>query len=179
MRNLISFVKSDLAALEGQRGILAFCWRYWADPSFATLCRWRTACHFQGGGQVGRVLAKFLWRRNIRASSCFLSPKAELGKAIVLPHATAIVVGEGVRIGNGVVIYQGVTLGLKSSGADGYPMIEDRARLFAGACVLGPVTVGADAVVAANAVVTRNVTPRSVVAGVPARPLKQPANSAS
>jgi len=168
---LRSLFASDLAALKGGRGVPAFCLRYWADPSFATLCRWRAACHFRSRGRVGRVIAKVLWRRNVRLAACFLSPNAVLGKALVLPHATGIVVGEGVKIGDGVVIYQGVTLGLKSPSLDGYPVIADGVSLFAGACVLGPVTVGANAIVAANAVVTRNVDSGLVVAGVPARPL--------
>jgi serine O-acetyltransferase len=74
-------------------------------------------------------------------------------------------------IGNDVQIRHGVTLGLARHGAaiTELPIVEDRVVVGAGACVLGPITVGHDSVIAANAVVTHDVPPHSLVAGVPAR----------
>lgn len=172
MKTLLSQTFSDLEALKQDKSAFGLLKRYWSDPSFAVVCRWRLSCYYRGRGLIGAIFSKILWKWNIKQSACFLSPMASVGAGVILPHASAIVVGEGVVIGSNVTIYQGVTLGLKSSDSIGYPIVEDGARIFAGACLLGPVTVGKNAVVAANAVVTRDVAPNTVVGGIPAKPLK-------
>lgn len=96
---------------------------------------------------------------------------AKIGMGIRFPHPFGIVIGEGVVIGQAVSIWQQVTIG--SSGREGrqreYPIINDNVRLFAKCTVIGAVTVGEKAVIAAGAVVTADVPPGSTVAGVPAR----------
>lgn len=172
MNTLLSQILSDLEALKQNKSATALIKRYWSDPSFAVVCRWRLSRHYRGRGSFGMFVSKFLWKRNVKHSACFLSPMASIGSGIVLPHASAIVVGEGVVIGDNVTIYQGVTLGLKSSDSVGYPVVEDGVRIFAGACLLGPITIGKNAIIAANAVVTRDVAPDTIVGGIPAKALR-------
>jgi serine O-acetyltransferase len=76
-------------------------------------------------------------------------------------------------IGNDVQIRHDTTLGSvhlrDSDRSDQLPVIEDRAEIGSGACVLGPITLGRGAVVGANAVVLQSVPPEATVFGVPAR----------
>ncbi len=71
-----------------------------------------------------------------------------------MPHPIGIVIGSGAKIGSNVSIFQNVTLGRDGSGQ--YPTIGDETRLFAGAVVVGGVTVSARSRVPANSVVNTN-----------------------
>lgn len=82
-----------------------------------------------------------------------------------LPHPQGIVVGSRVRLGEGVVIGQQVTLGGRDLNIEHMPSIHDGVYLGAGCKVLGDVVVGRGATVGANAVVTKNVPPGAVVVG--------------
>lgn len=96
------------------------------------------------------------------------SESAEIGPGLFMWHGYATTV-RAVRIGEDCQIGQLVTVGYSDKG--GPPTLGDRVRIAPGAMVLGPVTIGDDAVVGANAVVVTDVAPATVVGGVPARPL--------
>lgn len=88
------------------------------------------------------------------------------------PHPIAIVIGEGVRLGERVTIYQGVTLGGARRGdwqTGTYPVIGDDVVLFAGAVVIGGVTIGKGCIIGANSVVLQDVPDGHTAVGVPAR----------
>lgn len=119
-----------------------------------------------------RKVALVLLERRLRARfGCFVARKAVIGDRCQFPHPVGIVIGEGAIIGDGCVIYQNVTIGAQRSG-DGkrglYPRIGDNVTIFAGAAILGPVTIGSNATVGANAVVLRDVPDAAVAVGVPA-----------
>ncbi len=87
-----------------------------------------------------------------------------------IDHGHGIVIGETTEIGDDVMIYQGVTLG--GTGKDigkRHPTIESGVMIGAGAKVLGPITIGKNAKVAAGAVVVSDVEPNSTVVGVPGK----------
>ncbi len=85
-----------------------------------------------------------------------------------IDHATGVVIGETAEVGADVTIYQGVTLGGTSlDKGKRHPTVGDRVVIGAGAKILGPVTIGHDSQVGANAVVVKPVPPGSVVVGVP------------
>jgi len=94
-----------------------------------------------------------------------------LGEGIYFVHTVGTVIGGDAVIGDRVVFMGNNTVG--TARGDGYPVIEDDVVLGAGARVLGPIRVGAGSVVGANAVVLRDVPPRSLAVGIPAevRPL--------
>ncbi|HXZ77556.1 MAG TPA: serine O-acetyltransferase EpsC [Streptosporangiaceae bacterium] len=97
-----------------------------------------------------------------------IHPAAILGTAVFIDHATGVVIGETAEVGNDVTIYQGVTLGGTSLNAGKrHPTVGDRVTIGAGAKVLGPITIGEDSRIGANAVVVKPVPPSSVVVGVP------------
>jgi len=97
-----------------------------------------------------------------------IHPGAVIGDALFIDHATGVVVGETAVIGDHVTLYQGVTLGGTSlEPGKRHPTVGDRVTIGAGAKVLGPVVIGHDSRIGANAVVVRDVPPHSVVVGVP------------
>nr|WP_286198736.1 hypothetical protein [Mesorhizobium sp. BR1-1-16] len=97
---------------------------------------------------------------------------AVIAPSVSFPHPTGIVIGDGVIIGERAKIYQNVTLGGARVGdqkANNYPTIGQDTVLFAGVVVVGKVTVGANCIVGANAVVLSDVPDGAVAVGSPAR----------
>lgn len=97
--------------------------------------------------------------------------RAEIGRGLVLPHPGGIVLGSA-SIGDDVTIFQNVTLGARSFDA-GYdlsrrPILHSGVTVGSGAVILGPVTIGERATVAANSLVLADVPPTCTAMGVPA-----------
>ena len=97
-----------------------------------------------------------------------IHPGATIGRRVCIDHGHGVVIGETAEVGDDVMIYQGVTLG--GTGKDvgkRHPTIENGVMIGAGAKVLGPITIGRNAKVAAGAVVVKDVEPNCTVVGVP------------
>jgi serine O-acetyltransferase len=136
----------------------------------------RLAQHFERGGR--RRLSRWMGQRLQREFGCTVSPKSEIGPGLKLPHPNGIVIGEGVVIGERCTIFQQVTIGGARTGdwrRGAYPCIKSDVTIFAGAKLLGQISIGSNVTVGANAVVTRDVPDDHVAVGVPAfnRPIKQ------
>jgi serine O-acetyltransferase len=99
---------------------------------------------------------------------CVIGRGAEFGPGFVLIHADGVVINGGVRGGAGVLLEHQVTIGAERRQS---PVLGDRVFVGAGARILGPVTVGTDARVGANAVVVKDVAPGTTVVGIPAMPV--------
>lgn len=103
-----------------------------------------------------------------------IHPGATIGRFFFIDHGFTVI-GETATIGDNVTIYQNVTLGgtNPSTGVGGkrHPTLEDDVVIGSGAQVLGPITIGQGGRVGANAVVTKDVLPRTTVVGIPARPV--------
>ncbi|THG33502.1 serine O-acetyltransferase EpsC [Naasia lichenicola] len=98
-----------------------------------------------------------------------IHPGATIGRRFFIDHGMGVVIGETAVVGDDVMIYHGVTLGGTSSErTKRHPTLEDRVVIGAGATILGPITLGADSVVGAGAVVVRDAPPASLLVGVPA-----------
>lgn len=97
----------------------------------------------------------------------------KVGRRVRIWHHGGCVLG-ALYIGDDVQIRHNVTLGLAHHGAPMtlLPIVEDRVIIGAGACVLGPITIGHDSIIAANAVVTHDVPPYSLVGGIPGKVLR-------
>ncbi|MEQ8699418.1 MAG: serine O-acetyltransferase EpsC [Bauldia litoralis] len=134
-------------------------------------------------------VASWLWRHRLRILGRWVSqwgrfwtgieihPGAKIGRRVFIDHGMGVVVGETAEIGDDVTLYHGVTLGGTAPAIDSdkqrnvkrHPTLEDGVIVGAGAQVLGPITVGRNARVGANAVVVREVSPGMTVTGIPAR----------
>ncbi len=100
-----------------------------------------------------------------------IHPAAKIGQCVFFDHAMGVVVGETAEIGDGCTIYQGVTLGGTAlyKGAKRHPTLGKNVVIGAGAKVLGGFTVGDNAKVGSNAVVTKPVPAGATAVGNPAR----------
>ena len=129
------------------------------------------------------ALAKFdLIARIISQTSRFLTgieihPKAKIGKNLFIDHGMGVVIGETSEIGDNVTIYHMVTLGGISPSIDSnsqreikrHPTLRDNTVVGSGAQILGPITIGENARIGANAVVTKDVVSNAIMIGIPAK----------
>ena len=129
------------------------------------------------------AIAKFhLVARIISQLSRFLTgieihPRANIGKNLFIDHGMGVVIGETSEIGDNVTIYHMVTLGGISPSVNSneqrnikrHPTLKDNVVVGSGAQILGPVTVGKNAKIGANAVVTKDVPENAVMVGIPAK----------
>ena len=128
-------------------------------------------------------LAKFdLVARIISQFSRFLTgieihPRANIGKNLFIDHGMGVVIGETSQIGNNVTIYHMVTLGGISPSINSneqrltkrHPTLKDNVVVGSGAPILGPITIGTNSKIGANAVVTKDVPENAVMVGIPAK----------
>jgi serine O-acetyltransferase len=100
-----------------------------------------------------------------------ISYGAEIGPGFRVAHSVGIVIGPKVKAGANLEVFQNVTIGGRDRERNGIlkPVIEDNVTIFTGAAVLGPVRVGENVSVGANSVVTKDIAPNLIVAGVPAQ----------
>ena len=118
-------------------------------------------------------LARMISQASRRRTGIEIHPGATIGKRLVIDHGMGLVIGETAEIGDDCLIYHGVTLG--GTGKDvgkRHPTIGNNVLISTGAKVLGPITVGSNSRVAANAVVLKDIPEDSTAVGVPARVVK-------
>ena len=117
-----------------------------------------------------KLLARIVSQYSRHRTGIEIHPAAEIAPGVFIDHGMGVVIGETAQVGEGSVIYQGVTLGGtgKQSGKR-HPTVGQRCVISAGAKVLGNITIGDCAKVGAGAVVLRDVPAHATVVGVPAR----------
>ena len=87
-----------------------------------------------------------------------IHPGAQLGRRLVIDHGVGCVIGETAIIGDDCIVFHGVTLGgLKFDPVKRHPTVGNRVLIGAGAKVLGPINIGHNVRIGANAVVTKDV----------------------
>ncbi|WP_130802749.1 serine O-acetyltransferase [Acinetobacter ihumii] len=127
-------------------------------------------------------VAHKLWEKDCKSTARLLStfsrfatgieihPGAKIGKRFFIDHGMGVVIGETAEIGDDVTLYHGVTLGGTTwNKGKRHPTLEDGVIVGAGAKILGPFTVGKNAKVGSNAVVTKEVPAGVTAVGNPAR----------
>ena len=106
-----------------------------------------------------------------------IHPGAKIGKNLFIDHGMGVVIGETSEIGDNVTIYHAVTLGGSSPSIDSerqrhekrHPTIDDDVVIGSGAQIIGPIKVGKNARIAANAVVVKDVPENATMVGIPAK----------
>ena len=112
------------------------------------ICHWMWEREWKG---AARILAQ----ANRFFTGIEIHPGATIGRRFFIDHGMGIVIGETAEIGDGVMLYHGVTLGgVSLKQTKRHPTLGNRVTVGAGAKILGPVTVGEDSAVGANAVIT-------------------------
>lgn len=140
------------------------------------LCQYRISrwvhyrVHVPGARQALKLLC-FVWRKAIEITThCEFPNRAEIGPGILLTHAHGIVIHVDAVIGRHCNIGHQVTIGVSGRyDRRGTPRLGDRVFIGPGAKLLGPIGVGNDVAIGANAVVTKDLPDYVLVVGVPAR----------
>ncbi len=115
-------------------------------------------------------LARWVSQASRHRTGIEIHPAAKIGRGVLIDHGMGVVIGETAEVGDGCVIYQGVTLG--GTGKDKgkrHPTLGKNVMVGAGAKILGPFTVGDNSKIAANSVVLQEIPPNSTAVGSPAR----------
>jgi serine O-acetyltransferase len=127
-------------------------------------------------------LAHWLWRTGFKWLARFIShmgrwltgieihPGATIGRRVFIDHGMGVVVGETAEIGDDCTLYHGVTLGGTSwDKGKRHPTLKQGVVVGAGAKILGPISIGANARIGSNAVVVKAVPDNATAVGIPAR----------
>jgi len=140
-------------------------------PGVAAIIRHRLAHELYrlGAPVLARIIAEAAHAR----TGVDIHPGARIGEAFFIDHGTGVVIGETARIGNRVRLYQAVTLGAKRfeidetgglvKGQPRHPIVEDDVVIYAGATVLGRITIGRGSSIGGNVWLTHSVPPHSNV----------------
>lgn len=97
---------------------------------------------------------------------CDISPKAEIGKNLILPHPMGIVIGRGAKIGENVKIYQNVTIGWKYGNIEQCPKIGNNVVIYSNSTLIGNIKIGDNTIIGCNSVVLKSVEENSTCTGV-------------
>jgi serine O-acetyltransferase len=113
------------------------------------------------------LLARIIAEIAHSATGIDIHPGAEIGASFFIDHGTGVVIGETAKIGQRVRVYQAVTLGAKSfpvgengalvKGIQRHPIVEDDVVIYAGATILGRITIGRGSTIGGNVWLTRDV----------------------
>jgi serine O-acetyltransferase len=140
-------------------------------PGMTAIVHYRLAhaLHKLGSPLLARLIADIAHSR----TGIDIHPGAEIGAAFFIDHGTGVVIGETTVIGQGVRLYQAVTLGAKRFPTDDdgvlikgharHPIVEDEVVIYAGATVLGRITIGKGSTIGGNVWLTHSVPPGSNV----------------
>jgi len=140
-------------------------------PGISAIINYRLAheLHKLGLPLIARIISELAHS----ATGIDIHPGATIGEGFFIDHGTGVVIGETAVIGRHVRLYQAVTLGAKRfptdehghliKGSARHPILEDDVVIYAGATILGRITIGAGSVIGGNVWLTRSVPPNSLI----------------
>lgn len=111
-------------------------------------------------------IANYYANKIYKKYNCFISPKAVIGKNLIIPHPIGIVIGEGVKIGDNCTIYQNVTIGRKNRGIPEYPEIKDNVIIYCNSTIIGNIEIGNNSIIGCNSIVLKSISENSKCSGV-------------
>ena len=151
---------------------VVFCY-----PGVAAIIRHRIAHRLYRLGVP--LLARIVAELSHAQTGIDIHPGAEIGESFFIDHGTGVVIGETARLGKRVRLYQAVTLGAKKfevdengtivKGGARHPLIEDDVVIYAGATVLGRITIGKGASIGGSVWLTQSVPAGAVITQAKAR----------
>jgi serine O-acetyltransferase len=146
-------------------------------PGVVAITRHRLAHELYLSGAI--LLARIISEIAHSATGIDIHPGARIGGSFFIDHGTGVVIGETAVIGRRVRLYQAVTLGAKKFAVDDngglvkggarHPIIEDDVVIYAGATILGRITIGRGSTIGGNVWLTRSVPPGSSITQAQAR----------
>ena len=146
-------------------------------PGMTAIIHHRLAHILHGLG--ARLIARLMAAIAHAGTGIDVHPGASIGSGFFIDHGTGVVIGETAIIGENVRIYQAVTLGARHFPTDDegklikgdarHPIVEDDVVIYAGATILGRITIGRGSAIGGNVWVTKDVPPNSVVTQATAR----------
>jgi len=140
-------------------------------PGISAIINYRLAheLHKLGLPLIARIISELAHS----ATGIDIHPGATIDEGFFIDHGTGVVIGETAVIGRHVRLYQAVTLGAKRfptdehghliKGSARHPILEDDVVIYAGATILGRITIGAGSVIGGNVWLTRSVPPNSQI----------------
>lgn len=137
-------------------------------PGFHALLFYRIA-HFFSNMKL-KFIARLISQLTRFLTGIEIHPGAKIGKRLFIDHGMGSVIGETATIGDNCTIYHGVTLG--GTGKDKnkrHPDLGDNVIVGCGAKILGPIKIGNNVKIGANAVVLKEVPDNSTVVGIPGK----------
>ena len=159
------------AAYEGDPAAVSYGETIFCYPSLQVMTNYRVAHQLYklGVPLIPRIITEMAHSE----TGIDIHPGAQIGESFFMDHGTGIVIGETCIIGNNVKIYQNVTLGAKSfpldehgnpiKGIPRHPVLEDHVIVYAGATILGRVTIGKRSIIGGNVWLTESVPPNSKI----------------
>ena len=173
-----SLLDTDVrAAFEGDPAAKSVDETLFCYPGVTAVTHHRIAheLHLLGAPLLARIIAEIAHAN----TGVDIHPGAQIGASFFIDHGTGVVIGETTVIGERVRLYQGVTLGAKSfpvdesgvpiKGRPRHPVVEDDVVVYAGASILGRVTIGKGSSIGGNVWLTRSVPPGSMITQAQAR----------
>lgn len=159
------------AAYEGDPAAVSMAETIFCYPSLKVMTNHRVAHELYRLGVP--LIPRIITEMAHSATGIDIHPAAQIGESFFMDHGTGIVIGATCIIGDHVKIYQNVTLGAKSfpldeqghpiKGIPRHPIIEDNVVVYAGATILGRITVGENSVIGGNVWLTESVPPNSKI----------------
>lgn len=160
---MLKIIEDDLNSYYKEKE-KSFIEEYLKNPGFKYTFWFRIA------NRSNNILLKILLRRYQVKFGIQIPVSSQIGSGLTVNHYNCIVINPKSKIGKNLDIRQGCTIG---NNAKGTPIIGDNVYLGAGAKIIGNVVIGNNVIVGANAVVTKDVPDNCVVAGIPAKVIKE------
>lgn len=170
--NIRALLDKDIqAAFDGDPSAKSIDEIIFCFPGVAAVIRHRIAhqLYLSGATMIARIISEI----SHSETSVDIHPGAEIGEGFFIDHGTGVVIGETSIIGRNVRLYQAVTLGAKRfeknedgvlvKGQPRHPIVEDDVVIYAGATVLGRITIGHGSSIGGSVWLTHSVPPRSNV----------------
>ena len=163
-KDINTVVDRDPACITFYQPILFF-------KGFQSLQVYRAANHYWKIGDI--ATAFYLQSRASQVFDIDIHPAADIGKGVLMDHATGLVIGETSKVGDGTSILHGVTLGGTGMDVgDRHPKVGENVTISANVSILGNINIGDDVKIGAGSLVLENLPAGCTAVGVPAKIIK-------